>query len=506
MLRLGILLTLALTAGSASAGPKILIAGVKGKGDGDVDTQIANYMAQALDSHGRVISIVYGLTDPTFRQLVQDGKIKVAPDVPKLEDLGKIAGQIGADYVFSYTSSMKGTKIVAKGELRKSGRKIWNHEETLSVQLSNGYADSDTAESIARTWTLMLEAGPFKDLASAPKAPTPDLQPGQTPVKTDPIPVAPTPKKAADNSQLRKDLEKLVASGEVSRAVAMARDAIDAQPSDLERRTLLIQVLQSAGQNEAAAKEARRAADLMPDKPELRSIAARAWLAAGKPDEARADMNEAVARDPDSAPTRLMLAQISLLQLQPERALEHLERAIKSQPSTDAYVMRALCRTLLGGADGAKLDLDAGAKLTPEPAPGDVIRRYEFSMGIMDSVTEKVGADVRALMQRSLQKGESKAVRELLDNQSRLVKARVDFLTMFGPPPSHAKSHEVRLLAQRLLTESFTGIDAYLKSGSEDDMTEARINLGEALKQQKSAQEAYAAERVGPKNERPIKS
>jgi len=480
------IVALASLAGAAMAIPRVLIVQVAQPGkEGDPNLPVADFLAQNLDTEGRVSSIVWGVADPVFREAALSGKLKEVPDRPTVKQAIPVADRLGAEYVLSVKAFRSGKAVKGVVELYRGGRKVWSDEQNLEVSVSGAFDKSGTAESIARTIALRLNAGPFNSLTIKPKVETPEADKGQAPIQ---VTIAPPPVAPKDNGGLRNEVAALLKDQRRAAAITTLRDAVDADPLDLERRTLLVQVL---GESDApaAALEARRAADLAPEKVGMRVEAARAWLRAGRNDEAQKDLNEAVARNPEGSDVRVLLAEVSLRRGDANTALEHLDRAIKTQDTAEARFLRAVCRASLGGIDGVKLDLQAMDKLNPEKSPHDVIRRYDMAATTLDPLFKASADAARSLMQRTIVKPKATETQEALGEARRLVLARVALLAGMPPPSERKASHERWILAHKLLAQSLADLQSFADGGGDEALTEARINLGEAVKQSQAAKQ-----------------
>jgi tetratricopeptide (TPR) repeat protein len=274
----------------------------------------------------------------------------------------------------------------------------------------------------------------------------------------------------------------------------MLRDAVDAAPQDVTRRVALVRTLLLLSQPELAAKEARRAAELLPDKIELRAMAARAWMQAGREDEAMADLNEAVARDPNSVETRTLLAEVNLSKGRPQQALEHLDAVLKEKPTGDIWFQHALCKAMLGKRDDVVSDLAEAKKAGMAASPQDVAARYGVAATLLDKSVTQIGNDVRSLMQRAQVRRTDPEVGQIATTQRDLTAAWAAFLDVLEVPQLHRSSHDRRVLAFNLLSQSLGDLGKFLSTNDEDSLAESRINLGEALKQYGLAQSSYKDE------------
>ncbi len=487
LFRAAVFAGLTCAAAFACAIPQMLIVsmGPDGKADLGPSSSVANYLAVNMDEIGRVNPIVWGMTDPVFRGAVLDGKLKNTPNEPTMKQVLVAADQLDAEYVLTYVLKPSLTGLKAAVELRDRGREIWKDEEAVKVSLNGSYADEDSGRSVARTVGLKLASGPLKDLKAQPKTLTPAASPGQAPIQPAAAPPPPKP----DTASERDAISKLLGSGKVPDAIIALRKAIDQNPLDGDLRSMLAGALMTRGEPESAAEEAERGAHLVKDSDGLWAMAARGWLAAGKPDKARADVNEAVARDPEAASSRLLLSEIALSQLDAAKALEHADHVIQSKPSADAYFLRALARTLLGGSDGAAADYAKMRELEPSPTPDRLADRYSLATRILGSAFDNRTATVLTVMQQALAHPDAAGLRDSVTTLSRINKSCLDMIQLIDVPAARSPARLKQVLACNLLAQSLVGIETFLGSKSEDDMTEARINLGEAIKQHKAATE-----------------
>jgi len=476
-----ILFAVAFTSAMASASDTMLILQTKVplKEANDPNVQVSDLIAQELDNEGRVIPIVYSMSDPVFRKAYQDGRIKTHSDPPKLRDAFQVAKQLGATYLLVVGSAHEGKVVKSKAQLYKNQRQIWKDEQNLAVTMQDIVNPDVTARSLARTMVLRMNTGPLKGFVSRIKTQTPELSPGQGPTITEAQPPAVT---ISDNEKFKKDVGALIASGKRSNAIVMLRDAVDSSPFNLDFRLELIDVLLSENP-QAAAEEARRAALLMPEKSELRAIGARAWMQAGHPEEAQKDLNEAIARDPSGSGTLVLLAELGITQLEPEKAIDHLDQAVKLHDDSYIRFLRAVCRGMLGGVDGMQNDLAASDKLDPHRSSGEAIRRYVFVADVTDRMLAKDAADIRVLTRKIVVNPKDKDVRDQIEQTARLIASRTALLTAIPPPADSKPIHERRLLAHKLISQCLEDLRIYSGNSDEDTLADCSVNLGEAMKQ-----------------------
>ncbi|AIE83622.1 tetratricopeptide repeat protein [Fimbriimonas ginsengisoli] len=469
--------------------PRILVAQslAPATRDGDPNVPIANYIGQEIDDGGKLTPVIWSMSDPIFREAALGGKLKDIPDHPKLADALSFARVVGADYVLICEAVKSGKEVKSSARLYRGTKEIWKGSESMGAS-QNGTADPfSSAQSTARTIVIKMSAAALKELTVQAKVVTPEPGRGQAPVPTT---VTPPPVAKSDNSQLKIDLQEFLKDKHYASAVSLLRDAIDAEPFDPERRMMLVDLLKDRDPA-AAAEEARRAETLIPDKPEFRVAAARAFMSAGKTKEALEELNEAIARAPEATATRLLLAELALSDGQPEKALPHLDEAIKNEPTAEAYFLRSLCRAMLGGADGVKLDLASMDKASPVKSPADLERRYKIAIPNLDKLLLKSFEQVRDLTQHAIVKPKDTDVQDTLETLQRLTGARLVFLQGLAVPPDFQKLHDRWLLSYKLLAQALSDLKTFT-GGDADALTDARMNLGEAIKQATQARSASA--------------
>jgi len=448
------------------------------------------YLAGELEATGRMRPIVWSNTDPIFRLAVEDGLIKNPAEFPTLKEVQAFAAKLKLPYIAFVAAERQADMLVGYLQLAKRDKVVFENRQQIGAQIGNQFDNEGSARSVCRTWIELLAQGELKGLGIATKAVTPDPSPGAL-TRTDPLPVTP-PKRVVDNAQLLKEASDLVKRGAIAECVILLRDAVDAEPLDAQRRTVFVTMLLRAGQADLAGLEARRAIGLLPDNVSLRALAARAWLAAGKADEAQVDLNEAIARDPDNAETRLLLAETSMTSGNFKAAKGHLDKVLEKAPTSDAYFKRALVATLEGNATDAAQFL---SKVEPNGSVMDLASRYELAMTMVDGAAKLESGNAVSLFQRAMVKRADPATGEALADLTAKFEAFLTLTEKLTAPVVNQPSHERRLLALKLMRQCLGDVAAFLKSGDEDVLTDARINLGEASRSLTLAKEMFAEER-----------
>ncbi len=488
MLRPAVLILLLGIAAFGAAIPRVLIVqtGVAFSGTDDPNLPISNRLASEFDEDGKLEAVVWSLADPIFRAATTAGKVQHR-ESPSLAEALAAAKALNAEYVITAQASRNAGSYKGKVELFRNGKSIWKDEQNIAVKNTTASDIESSQLSLARTLVMRLSGEALKGLTSQRTAETPALIQGQAPVQVT-IPVAIPPKK--DNAPVLRNAESLLTANRPAAAVQALRDAVDSDPLDAELRIALINALLLVDPT-AAAEEARSAAEVMPGVAELRTLAAKAWMRAGKPDEAQTDLNEAMARNPDGAATLLLLAEIGVANLKPERSVDHLTKAIEAGDSAEARYLRAFCYALSGSTEAMRTDLDAFAKLEPTPSPVEIGRRYAFAADVLDRSIQLDANSVRALLQRAIVKPNDKDVLEAVELARRKLRGRGAFGERVTVPAAFKSANEKRMLSYKLMAQSLSDLLGYMAGGGDESLTDARINLGEAIR---NASEGRAAE------------
>lgn len=475
--------------------PKALIVQTNvASGDKQGPIRLADAVAQALDEGGKLESVVWGISDPIFRAATLEGRLRETPDQPTPEQMQAAAKSLGCEYVVTVRVEAKATSLTGHIDLLKGSTEIWEDTQTMDPGRSSLMDLDNTVRSIARTWAVKIGSGPLRDSKMEPLPPrTPDPSPGQSPQIQGPVDTPLTSQPQSDTPKTLEEYGRLLASGQITAATLLLRQAIDANPADAKLRCALIQHLSKIGRSREAASEAKRALLLIPDSADLRTLAAKALLESGENDQAQTELNEALARDPENLAARAAVVDIDLHGLKAQAAIDHIDVVLKKLPSKDLYFRRAVANAILGDPDAVQGDLEAGAQASNWTTSEE--STYALSMKVLDEALLRTAGDLRSLFQRAGVRREDAEVAEGLRDQTRSVQARTKLLEAWSAPSNHKNSHGKRRLALNLLAQALSGLKAYLADGNEDTLTDASIDLGEAIKQLSQAKSTLAAEK-----------
>lgn len=522
-----VLLALALTSvapASRGAIPEVLIIQrlVDAKRGEDPNVEIGDYVAQEFADDGRVSPIYWSKNDPIFRAMVQSGKV-TSTDVPSVDKAIEIArAQKIAFVMFVEAHKDRSGAILSRAELYKgSDSALWvdPSEATTaggdiikrllkSGKLSqldadklgeaNGYRKSsigseggtdlyNTLHSLARTWSEQLGTGPWQGMQARTRVVTPDPVAGPIARLDTTQPQVP---KNVDNAEVFRNVDAALKDGRKDLAILILRDAVDSQPFDLPRREALIKLLNETGHPELAALEASRAAALSPGSGDFRLEGARAQLTAGNLDAAESSAKDALAHDPKSPEANLVLGEVNLARFNFPAALINLDAACAGTATTEAVYYRAIAKVFAGDVPGAASDCEAAhhGSLVQAVPP------YDSTLKLFDGGVQQSFDTMRNLLSTAaIGANNADAVAQATKVQS-VATAAAAFLSSWPPAKYHSPSHERRILALKLLSQASGEVLGYLTKHDDESLTDARIDLGEAMKQYKSAKELFGGE------------
>lgn len=463
-------------------------------------------MANEMDSVGQLHTMIYAVEDPTIRDAYLTGKIKKPEKFYTLEDVLTASKILNAPYTIwieGQNTNLKVGKQVRKVLnchviLYKGGRKVWEDTDTQAVSVTQDNFTDDTIRSVMSSLNSKMQLGPLKGFAKYPKSTVPvdgGVGKGQSPIvpeTNDDDPVL------NDWTAILEKVKECIAANKDRAAEMLLRDAIDAAPADPVRRKALIDFLQRTKQVDAAVDATISAAEALGD-PTLITQAARILLDNNRVEQANEIVKDAIVSDPNNPTIQLLQAELRMRAAMPDQALKHLENALKSKPTSEGFLLRAICRALLGAEDGVKLDLDRATKEDPQILNG----QYQRLGTILDAAWEVEGPDLRSLLQKVSLKRDSEEVGEGVDSQERMAKACLVLLGENSANTKFEKSHGMRLLALNLLIQTITELRHYIANGDQQSLNEAKDDLTETLKTLAEAKEQFSKESTDARNSNP---
>ncbi len=488
-------LLLSLLAGALWAAPEVLIAQTllpKAKEGADPNVQLTVYLASELETDGRVVPIVWSMTDPVYRAYVDEGRIPAHVANPTLAQVNAVAAKLHIRYVMMVVGQRHEKGFFPRIELYRTGssRAIWHYGwlpgqgASAMIASTDGVIDwESTAQGTARLWTETLAVGPFKDHSPRPR------KNGSEPVPGESL-VAPQPKIAPVDTKAVEKARESIKAGKLSEAILLLRESIDAEPFEADRRVLLAKTLLDQGLAVQAAEEARRASPLVKDQVELRLMAARAWLLVSDDEKAQVDLNEALARGAKGSEPAVIEGDLFAVRGDYAKALAAYDKALEAGPRFDAVFGRAIAHAMLGDADAATKDL----KALPQSDPEALLSHYSRAVQLIDRSLIGLSDELRNLPQLARLAPKSAKLIARATDASRRATALSMLIGSLPTPARHAKSHVARDLAHKLLAQASLEVLDFVTTADDDLGTEAAMSLGEALKLFPAVREVYDVE------------
>lgn len=462
-------------------------------------------VAEVFDKDGRVVPVVWSETDPLFRTYMDERKVFGPLVNPTDADIAKTARAINAKYVFTLSATLIDDKLYPRAVLNQVGRggNLWTYGQgekeasfSVAVMVDNVPDWSATMRSVAQTINEQLIAGPWKDLTGRPIEAGGDGGDVTNPPVTNEYAegvIPPPVVDAAASKAVMEQAQKYIDDGRTDMAILLLEDAIDLEPFEPKRRILLVELLSEQGLYEQAADEAQRAARLSVDNADLWLAAARCWMLSGKPDEARADIQEALARGADGFLAQRLMGDIRLLDGQLPQAIEHYQKAIAFEDRFQARIGLAIAQGLSGQKDAALKTLSE--MKTPDGTMSP--ESYAFTVELIDLATRELSRRMSNVMPALRTKGKEALPRA--EEVERQATSLAEILSQIPPPAVHAPSHNERVLAHKLLSQSTLEMIAFARTGNADYGDESVLNLAEATRILGNVRELYKAERTyGP--------
>ncbi|MCH8275364.1 MAG: hypothetical protein IH851_11300 [Armatimonadetes bacterium] len=464
-------------------------------------------LAQTLEDSGRVFIVIWSEQDPLMSAALESARMSSLPDKANRKDAFRMAGVLKADYVLICRAHLvtglgreppekhkeveSGGLVEGRAELYRGrgGRPIWTNDETVSIVRDNKLDAENTALSIANTWTIKMIAGPFRSLPGGPGVETP--APGEPTVTHAPA----LPVDAAPLENGRRALD----DGRIGEAVALLRDAVDADPFDPEARLALVEALQKAERPFLAADEATRAAALMPGVTALLLSAAECWIAGDQPNRAFEMTASALEKDPGNAAAHALLGDLYVGRLEYGKAIDSYTKAIALLPDAETYYRRAQAFALMEEFGRSLEDLAEAQNIGLSAEPDKLLKRYEGAVRVLTPVFQSLAAAVRNLLAEAQMSPDNQDVKRRADDLQGRCRAFGNYLDRITATEGHKKSHDRRALAVNLLLQSAMGLQRYVEDHDLETRGDANLLQIEAMREFAAAQQLFQAEQARPR-------
>src|SRR3989441_6820668 len=186
-------------------------------------------------------------------------------------------------------------------------------------------------------------------------------------------------------------------SGQIARALELARKISEQSKSDVRVHFSLGVLLATEKQYDAAVHELELADALKPGTVEILHDLGQAYLREGKYDKAEGVLGRALALSPDSPDTLYLLAQVYAEQRKALQALELLLKARKLAPgNTDIIFLMGRLSMMQSYFEDAIQVLEEGLKIAPERADlHAALGESYFTVGKVDKATQEFQTLIR---------------------------------------------------------------------------------------------------------------
>jgi hypothetical protein len=467
-----------------------------------------SYLAASLDEIGQVRPLVWSMADSEFRQIAANKSFPVMWESPNQASIVDVARAVEADYTIVVWSMKQGIKVRPVATLYRGAafRKVWTFgnwdkrlqpiygsfaleesekeelmptlvdpkftgavEEFTAVITSSGADWVATSETIARTWAFQLKQGPFAGLAASPKASLDDPTPG--------LGVATGTGVALSGEADLARIDSLVAKGESEMALVQLRDMVDREPMNEMFRWRLCELLEKGGFSIEAAREAGRGAVVAKDPQRFYIASARNWIRADHPDLGREALNHALARGASGREVFKLMGQLSLRLNDPGEAIDWYTKSMATGPTPDIVFERALSFALAGMDEACRSDL---ASLSDVPSE-KLKLSYEFASELTEAAMRALSIRLRDRLPSIRVKGLDPQLIAEAAKDEQLAKALSGFMDLTPCPSIYASSHQLRMLAHKLIWQSSTEVLQFAKTRNEELGTEATMSLRAAF-------------------------
>ncbi len=467
----------------------------------DPNMDVMRALAQTIEDTGRAVPVLWSPFEAVTSEAMKVLGWATLPEAPSEAHLLQMASTLKAQYVIvcqaylvtGLGSSPKGdvaqeSPVRARIELHSlaTRRLLWSEEATLVV-FREGKVDKEaTALALAGNWTMKMFSGPLKDTGTSVRPPSPsDLG----------VPYAPS---RPIDAQPLENGKRALKEGFLEEAIDFLKDAVDADPLNVEARLALIEALRKTGRFFLGAEEALRAYRLMPQESSLLLAGANCLSEGGKPDRALELVREVLSKEGENAGAYSLLGDLLVGMLDFSGAISAYTRALELSPDPETYFRRAQAYALSEKFDLSLADIASARTLGLSEEPDTVEVRYERTIFVVSTIFQSFGAEIRNLLSEAKSDPHNTDLRRRVGAYLARLNAFSQYWSAMEPPEKHRNSHERRALACNLLIQSAWALDRFLKNQEQGSHSDAYLLQIEAMRELAGAQEAYQAEKRKP--------
>lgn len=468
----------------------------------DPNMDVMRALAQTMGETGRAVPVLWSAFDAVTSAAMKELGWETLPDKPSEAQLWRMAGTIKAQYlilcrahlVTGLGSPQKGqgsqeSPVQARIELYSvsARRLLWSEDSTLVVFREGKVDQEATALALAGSWTAKMFSGPLKDAGGGERTVGPPTAPA--------VPYAPPRSLAVEPLESGK---QALQEGLLEEAIDLLRDAVDADPLNLEARLALVEAFRRSGRFFLAVDEALRAYKLLPGETRLLLAGAQCLSEGGKLDRALELVREVLSKDKDHAGAYALLGDLLVGNLDFSGAISAYTRALEISPEPETFFRRAQAYALAEKFDLSMADLSEAQKRGLSEEPEAVRVRYERTVLVVSTIFQSFGTEIRNLLAEAKTEPNNATLRGRVEALITRLNAFSRYWSAIDPPEKHRNSHERRALACNLLIQSAWALDRFLKHQEPVSHSDAFLLQIEAMRELAGAQEAYQAERRQP--------
>ncbi len=453
----------------------------------DPNLDIMRALSATLEEEGRVSTAIFSNSDPLVIAAIQSGEFKWNVKHTR-DDAFRLSRVLGADFVAITQAKTVGGQLNGKLELYYRGRRVYQDESKTSIIRDGALDRESSAMSLARSWTMRLATGAFKDFPAKVDITTPP--PGDAPVK-------PTRILTPDTRPYESGMDALK-NGKVMEAIDLLRDAVDVNPLHVEARLGLIEALKRADKPFLAADEALRGYEIAGEDSRLLLTAAECFLSGGKPELAKEYVLRIIEEHPTDATALSLMGDLLLSEMRYQDALDSYTKSLRALPNAETYYKRSQVYALLEEFEKSFADMESAKVAGLSFEPEQVVHRYRNSVRTLDVLFQNLALSLGNVIRESKAFPDTKDLGQRAMAIVRKCRAYADYLDRITSGKSHEKSHARRALAGNLLIQSAQGLQQFLETHDDDIHSDASLLQVEAMREFAAAQQEYLKEFTKP--------
>lgn len=416
--------------------------------------------------------VLANLTDPTFRQAVQEEGLNVNLEKLNAKDFVRVAADLKSEFAIWISGIRKDGRTESTIEVFK-GR----GNRSIFKKSNNGYVEGgvnpteSAYASIVRLWVLDLQKDLFKTYRRREsESSTGNQNTGVT------VTINPPQNPLGVSSAALQEARKLLDQGLDNQAIQYLYEAIDLFPDDLEIRLMLSEVLLQQNRSDENLALVRSTLLLFPGEISLRIALIQGLLDQGDWDQASLEINEGLARQPENPDLLALSGDWSMMNNRPDRARATYLKVMSLKPTHRHQVGLATAMALDGDVNEAQR-LMQGLQGTQ---PADIDAIYSRFIRIVKRAAPFLAEELREIIR--LQRLGTKELQPKMTRLSKQIQGLSVASSAIPVPASRKSAHENRVLAYKLLAQAAGQALLFVQTQDEDLASEAQISLSDAVR------------------------